>query len=93
MPPKPKTADDRIAIVGVVVEDFAQTEKINDILHTYRDYVIGRMGMPRAREDIAVIGVVLDGPNDVIAAVSGKIGMLPGIHCKAVYSKTPKETG
>lgn len=77
----------RIALIGVIVEDFTSTEKINEVLHTYRDYIVGRMGVPRAREDIAVISVVLDAPGDVISSVSGKLGMLPGVSCKTVYSK------
>lgn len=76
----------RIALVGIVVENFESTEKINEILHQYREYVVGRMGIPYARRNVGVISVVLDAPASVISALSGKLGMLPGVNCKTVYS-------
>lgn len=78
--------DSRIALVALIVEDFEMTEKVNDILHDYRKYIIGRMGIPHVRRQLGVISVALDAPNDVISALTGKLGMLPGVSCKAVYS-------
>lgn len=77
----------RIAVIGIIVEDISQTEKINIILSEYRKYIVGRMGIPYDRKDVCVISIVLDAPNDTISALTGKIGRLPGITAKAVYSK------
>ncbi len=45
------------------------------------------MGIPYKDKGVSVISVILDGPNDIIGAVSGKIGMIKGVSVKALYSK------
>jgi len=77
----------RVAIIGIIVEDRNSTDKLNAILHEYGDYIIGRMGLPYRKRGISVISIAVDAPNDVISAMSGKIGKLPGISAKAAYSK------
>lgn len=77
----------RIAIVGIIVENSDSIEKLNAILHEYSDYIVGRMGIPYKKRHINVISVVMDAPNDVISALSGKLGMLPNVSIKTVYSK------
>ena len=77
----------RIALVGIVVENYESAERINDILHQNGKYIIGRMGLPYAKRGVAVISVVLDAPQDIISALSGKLGMLPGVSTKTIYSK------
>ncbi len=77
----------RIAVVGIIVEDMTQTDKINALLSEYREYVVGRLGIPYDRKEVCVISIVLDAPNDAISALTGKLGRLPGITAKAVYSK------
>ena len=62
-------------------------EKINQLLHEYSAYIIGRMGMPYKERNISIISIILDAPNEVISAVSGKLGMLSGVSAKTVYSK------
>ncbi len=83
--------DNRIAIIGIMVEDFEATEKINLVLHEYGKYVVGRMGIPYKDRSIHVISVILDAPNDVISALSGKLGMIKGVTAKSMYSKLPSE--
>ena len=77
----------RIALLGIVVENIAATEEINQLLHENRRYIVGRMGIPYRERNVAIISVVLDAPQDVTSALSGKLGMLPGVSVKAVYSK------
>lgn len=77
----------RIALIGIIVEDLNSTDKINETLHEYAEYIIGRMGIPYRNRGIAIISVVLDAPNDKISALSGKLGRLPGINIKVQYTK------
>jgi putative iron-only hydrogenase system regulator len=77
----------RIAVVGIIVENPDSVEKLNNILHEYNKYIIGRMGIPYQKRSISIISIVMDAPNDVISALSGKLGMLPDVSAKAVYSK------
>jgi putative iron-only hydrogenase system regulator len=82
----------RVALLGIIVDNNDSIGKLNEILHEYRDYIIGRMGLPYKQRNISIISIVLDAPEDVISAVSGKLGMLPGVNAKTTYSKvTPEE--
>ena len=77
----------RIALIGIIVEDVNQAAQINQLLHECGNYVIGRMGIPHRERNLSVISVILDAPGDVINSLSGKLGMLPGVSVKAIYSK------
>ena len=77
----------RIAILGIIVENMDSVSEANELLHEYNKYIIGRMGMPYREKNVSVISIVMDAPNNVISAVSGKLGMLDGVSAKAVYSK------
>ncbi|MGE5396668.1 MAG: TM1266 family iron-only hydrogenase system putative regulator [Chitinophagales bacterium] len=77
----------RIAAVSIIVEDPDSVDRLNNILHEYSKYIIGRMGIPYRQRNISIISLVMDAPNDVISALSGKLGMLPNISAKTVYSK------
>ncbi len=77
----------RIAILGIIIEKEESVEKVNELLHNYRDFIMGRMGMPYRERQISVISIVMDAGNDVVSALSGKLGMLEGVSAKAVYSK------
>lgn len=77
----------RVAVIAIIVEEQESTEKINSTLHEYAKYIIGRMGIPYPKKNISVISVTLDAPNDVISALSGKLGMIKGVNAKTVYSK------
>lgn len=77
----------RVALIGIIVEDQEVAGKLNEILHQYKQYIIGRMGIPYQKRDVSIISIVIDAPGDVISALSGKLGMLKGVSSKAVYSK------
>lgn len=77
----------RIAILGIIIEEPESVMAVNDLLHEYREYIIGRMGMPYREKNLSIISIVLDTSNEVINALSGKLGMLAGVNSKAVYSK------
>ena len=76
--------DTRVAIISIIVEDTRSVEQLNALLHSYGPYIIGRMGLPHRERNISIISVVLDAPNDIISALSGKLGRLPGVTSKAV---------
>lgn len=81
----------RIALIGIIVEKLDAVDKLNDLLHQYGKYIVGRMGLPYRPAGISIISVVVDAPQNMISALSGKIGMLPGITTKTIYSKLPQE--
>lgn len=77
----------RVALLGIVVENTDEVERLNRILHEYAEYIIGRMGIPYSRKQMNIISIVLDAPEEQISALAGKIGMLRGISSKVIYGK------
>ena len=80
--------ESRIAVISIIVENSDSVECLNRILHEYGIYIIGRMGLPHREKKLSIISVVVDAPNNVISALSGKLGMIKGITVKTIYSKT-----
>ena len=76
----------RVAVMSIIVEDTATVERLNAILHDYGEWIIGRMGIPYRAKGISIISIALDAPQDVISALSGKIGRLEGVTVKTAYS-------
>ncbi len=88
-----ETSQTRVALIGIIVENPDAVERLNGLLHQYGSYIIGRMGIPYPKRGVNIISVAVDAPADVISALSGKLGRLPGVSTKAVYAKLPPERG
>ena len=76
----------RVAILAIIVKNPDAVSRLNELLHQYGQYIIGRMGVPYRTKGVNIISVALDAPGDAISALSGKIGRLPGITAKTVYA-------
>ena len=76
----------RVAVVAVIVRDTEAAAGVNELLHQYGGYIIGRMGLPCRERGIHLISVAMDAPAAVISALSGKLGRLPGVTVKTVYA-------
>ena len=76
----------RIALLGIFVENKESTPQLNAY---YMNMVnISSEGwVPNAKEETAVISIVMDAPETVINALAGKIGMLPHVSVQTMYSK------
>lgn len=77
----------RVAVISIIIEDPTSVQAMNEILHQYSEYIIGRMGIPYRCKGINIISIAMDAPQDKINALSGKIGRLPGVSSKAAYSR------
>ena len=77
----------RVAIIGIIVEDNTYIEGLNNLLHKYSHIIVGRMGVPYRDRNIGVISIIVDAPSDEINTLSGKLGMIKGINSKTIYAK------
>ena len=77
----------RVAILSIIVERPDSVERLNELLHEFRAYIIGRMGLPYREKDMNIICVAIDAPQNATSTLSGKIGQLQGVSAKTVYSK------
>lgn len=76
----------RVAVMSIIVEEADTVEILNSILHEYREFIIGRMGIPYKEKKISIISIAVDAPQNTISAMSGRIGKLPGVSVKTAYS-------
>lgn len=80
----------RVALIGIVVENFSSVESLNGILHEYSHCIIGRFGLPYKERNISIMSIAVDATNDEINTLSGKIGSLSGVSSKTIYAKIPE---
>lgn len=79
--------DNRIGVIGIVVEDINKSNQVNTILHDYADLIIGRMGIPYKEKQVSVISLLIDGTSDDISALTGKLGKITGVQVKSALTK------
>ena len=76
----------RVAVMAIIVENLDSVSAINQLLHEYGSWIIGRMGIPYREKNVSIISVALDAPQDAVSALSGKIGRLDGVSVKTAFS-------
>lgn len=76
----------RIAVISIIVEDLESVDELNALLSEYREFVIGRMGIPYREKSVNLISIAIDAPEDKINTLAGKIGRLNGVSAKTNYS-------
>lgn len=79
--------ESRVAVISIIVEDVELTGTLNSMLSEYREYIIGRMGIPYRQKGIYIINIAIDAPEDAINTLAGKIGNLSGVSVKINYSQ------
>ncbi len=79
--------ENKIAVVALIVSDLTTSTKINEILHDFSEYIIGRLGLPYKQKGVNIISIVLDAPQEVINSLSGKLGMIKGVSSKVLTTK------
>ena len=77
----------RVAVISIIVEDTGSVERLNELLHQYGKYIIGRMGIPYRAKNLNIISIAIDAPQDAINSLTGLLGRLEGVSAKAAYSK------
>ena len=86
--------DTRVAVISMIISSEESAAAINSLLHEFRGYIIGRMGIPYHEKQMNIISVVMDAPQEKVSALSGKLGMIPGVSTKCLYApdaqKAPK---
>ena len=77
----------RVSVISIIIKDEEAAVTVNELLHEFRNYIVGRMGIPYRQREVSIISVVLDAPGDVTSSLSGKLGMLKGVSAKTLTAK------
>ena len=76
--------DNKVSVISIIVKDDESAGRVNELLHEFRQYIVGRMGIPYRDRGVSIISVVLDAPGDITSTLSGKLGMLQGVSAKTL---------
>ena len=79
--------ENRVSVISIIVKDEESAGRVNELLHEFRQYIVGRMGIPYRDRGVSIISVVLDAPGDITSTLSGKLGMLQGVSAKTLTAK------
>ena len=79
--------DNRVSVVSIMIKDEEAAVEVNKLLHEFRQYVVGRMGIPYREKNVSIISVVFDAPGDIKSTLTGKIGMLIGVRANTLTAK------
>lgn len=78
----------RLGFVGIVIDDRDQSSQtVNEILSQYSDIILARTGLPKAKENISIITLVIDATTDELGQLTGKLGSVPGVTVKSGLAK------
>ena len=80
--------DTRIALLGIILTSHDSVEKLNHLLSQLQFLYHWTNGSPLPGKKYFHYQCRLDAPNDIISSLSGKIGMLPGVSSKTIYTKS-----
>lgn len=79
--------ENRVSVISIILKNEEAATAVNELLHEFRQYIVGRMGIPYRDRGVSIISVVLDAPGDVTSALSGKLGMQEGVSAKTLTAK------
>lgn len=79
--------EQRLAIISIIASDYSKGELINEYLHDFGKYLIGRMGMPYRKDKVNIINVTLKAPYSEISSLVTRLSLLDGVSVKATYAK------
>lgn len=86
-------SDVRLGFVGVVVEERHQAESVNRVLSKFGDMIRGRIGIPDHETGSAVIGLIVEGTNDQVGAMTGMLGNLQGVTVRSALTSKKVNKG
>lgn len=80
--------DTRVAVISIIVTEADKVDVLNELLHEYSAYILGRMGVPYREKNLSIISIAIDAPMDKINSLTGALGRLDGINAKVTYAKS-----
>ena len=77
---------DKIGVIGIIITDRQAVPEVQALLSDFGEIILGRMGIPDREHGIQAISIVVEGPNEKISALSGKLGRLNNVVVKSAVT-------
>lgn len=84
--------EQRIGTITILISDRNRSTEVNQFLSHYSDIILCRQGLPFHNRPVAVIALIVEGTMDQINTLTGQLGRLEGVECKAALTKLKTET-
>ena len=75
--------ENKVSVISIILKDEEAAGAVNDLLHEFREYIVGRMGIPYRSRGVSIISIVID----ATSSLSGKLGMIRGVSAKTLTAK------
>ncbi len=81
-------AEKRLGVIAVILERPMEVqEKVNGIISEFNRIVVGRMGIPHRERNVGVLSLIVDGTEDEINTLTGRLGKIDGVNARATMAK------
>jgi len=74
-------------IVIIIRKREANAPLVNEILTKFGAIIVGRFGFPYEKREVNIVSLVVDGSNDQIGALTGKLGQLKEVTVRTALAK------
>ncbi len=82
------SSEKRVGVIAIILENPREAqEKVNNYISEASEIVVGRMGIPYREKHIGVIALIVDGTENEINTLTGKLGNISGVSARATMSK------
>lgn len=83
--------ENRLGVIGIIVRDRQSSAgHVNRILSDFSDIIKGRMGLPEIKDNICAIALFVEGTNERIGAMTGRLGQTEHVQVTSTYIKNKK---
>ena len=76
----------KLAIVGVIITNRTIVPEVQSVLSDFGDIIIGRMGVPDRANGINAIALIVEGDNEQLSALTGKLGRIDSVSVKSAIT-------
>lgn len=78
----------RLGVIAVILENPAEVQaKVNGLISEAGEIVVGRMGIPKRERNLGVLALIVDGTENEINALTGKLGNIQGVSARATLAR------
>ncbi len=78
----------RLGVIAVILERPQEAqERVNSIISEFNRIVVGRMGIPHRERNVGVLSLIVDGAEDEINTLTGRLGNINGVSARATMTK------
>ncbi len=78
----------RLGVIAIILERPQESQEIvNSLISGFNQIVVGRMGIPHRERNVGVLSLIVDGAEDEINTLTGKLGNINGVSARATMTK------